>query len=249
MKNIVYKSEKLAEFFAVNRIAYSQFYESERKVIEKIGLQRGKTVLDIGCGCGGLGLALRDEFDLDNYTGIEINTKASKVARQLNSKALILNSDLLDVASLGLDGVQFDAVFSLSGIDWNVRFSDMFDAAWSFVAPGGFLVSTFRLTTEGGCLDPMVSFQHINFEEECEEKEVACYVVLNAADLFKKIKIFNPSKVISYGYWGPPSKTAKTPYRQLCFSAFALKKRLKNEKGSTTADLLLPQDILRQFSD
>jgi len=35
------------------------------------------SILDIGCGCGGSGLALRDEFGVQKYSGVEINSLAA----------------------------------------------------------------------------------------------------------------------------------------------------------------------------
>jgi len=73
MKNIVYKSSSLVEYFASNRIKWEQFYESERKLLGALQLNSDQQVLDIGCGCGGLGLALKEKFGINNYTGVEIN--------------------------------------------------------------------------------------------------------------------------------------------------------------------------------
>ena len=53
-------------------------------------------VLDIGCGCGGLGLALKEKFNVNNYTGIEISKLASESAKILNPQANIHNIDFTD---------------------------------------------------------------------------------------------------------------------------------------------------------
>ena len=50
----------------------------------------GTRVLDIGCGCGGLGLALKERFELTGYTGVEISRKAAKMARKMNAGANII---------------------------------------------------------------------------------------------------------------------------------------------------------------
>ena len=74
--NIAYQTDQLARYFKSNRIAWEQFYDSERAIIGQLAPGRHHRILDIGCGCGGLGLALRDRFGVERYTGVEINALA-----------------------------------------------------------------------------------------------------------------------------------------------------------------------------
>jgi len=243
MKNIAYQTDQLALYFSQNRVTWAQFYDSERLVIERLGLGPRHRILDIGCGCGGLGLALRERFDVREYTGVEINRQAAEAARRLNPQAHILCGDMLDLSASELRGAFFDAVFSLSCVDWNVAFSETLAAAWKHVAPGGHLVSTFRLTAEDGCNDIERSYQYINVEGKMEG-ERASYVVLNVGDLMNELRGFDPLAVHAYGYWGEPSRTAVTPYKKLCFAAFSVRKRRPGEVGRTSHRLDLPAEIL-----
>jgi hypothetical protein len=152
-----------------------------------------------------------------------------------------LSGDILDLGKHELKERQFDAVFSLSCVDWNVRFDDMLAAAWSFVLPGGYLIATFRLTDAEGCNDIGRSYQYINFDG-IREGERAPYVVLNAHSLMERLGGFCPSEINAYGYWGAPSSTAVTPYERLCFSAFSIRKRMENA-GTCRLDLQLPDEI------
>ena len=61
-KNIAYQTDQLARYFTNNRTSQPQFYESERNIINRLALDDNDSILDIGCGCGGLGLVIRDEF-------------------------------------------------------------------------------------------------------------------------------------------------------------------------------------------
>lgn len=243
MKNIVYQTDRIARYFTRNRVAWQQFYESERVIIEQLALDHHHRILDIGCGCGGLGMALRDQFGIENYTGVEINASAAEAGRIMNPKAQILHGDILDLSRNALRDKHFDVVFSLSCVDWNVRFSDMLAAAWNHVRPGGHLVSTFRLTVEEGCSDFERSHQYINFDG-IPEGECASYVVLNAKTLIEQLIGFNPSGINAYGYWGSPSTTAVTPYQRLCFSAFSIRKRGSGMEAAPVCRLELPADIL-----
>ena len=167
-KSIAYQTNQLARYFALHRVSWSQFYESERNIINRLELGARHSILDIGCGCGGLGLALRDEFGVQKYTGVEINSLAAEKAENLNPKASIFCGDFLDLRENVLRDTDFNVVFSLSCFDWNIKFSDMLAAAWDHVQPGGNLVATFRLTTDAGCDDMKQSYQYINFDGKME---------------------------------------------------------------------------------
>ena len=244
MENIVYQTDQLSRYFTRNRIAWQQFYESERVVIGQLGLDHRHAILDIGCGCGGLGMALRDQFGIESYTGVEINASAAEASRIMNPKAKILCGDILDLSLNVLQDKRFDVVFSLSCVDWNIRFSDMLAAAWSHVLHGGHLVATFRLTVEEGCSDLGRSYQYINYDGVLEG-ERASYVVLNAKTLMGQLANFNPSEINAYGYWGAPSTTAVTPYERLCFAAFSIQKRKSDDAGALRFQLDLPAEILK----
>jgi len=240
-RNIAYQTEQLARYFSRNRVTWPQFYESERVIIDGLSLDAHRSVLDIGCGCGGLGLALNERYGVVNYTGVEINPSAAEVARRMNPRAEILCGDILQLSGIELGRKQFDVVFSLSCVDWNVQFADMLAAAWSHVVSGGYLVATFRLSDRCGCIDMTQSYQYINFDG-AREGERAAYVVLNAKDLMQAIIGFDPAEINAYGYWGEPSKTAVTPYERLCFCAFSIRKR-NEHSDALRLQLKLPAEI------
>jgi len=239
--NIAYHTDQLARYFSTNRVTWQQFYESERTVIEQLHPDYSQTILDVGCG--GLGLALRDEFGVVNYTGVEINSEAADAARKMNSEAHIYCGDILRLVKDELREKSYSVVFSLSCIDWNVQFNDMLAAVWSCVQPGGSLVATFRLTAGEGCDDISRSYQYINFDGEMKG-EKASYVVLNANTLIQQLNSFDPSAINAYGYWGTPSSTAVTPYERFCFSAFSVRKRKDDDADVIHYGLNLPSEIL-----
>lgn len=242
MKNIAYQTDQIARYFAQNRVAWSQFYESERVIIERLGIRQSDKILDIGCGCGGLGLALRERFFANDYTGVEINQSAAEVGRAMNPGARILCGDVLELSRGALHDERFDVVFSLSCVDWNVRFSDMLAAAWNHVRPGGHFVATFRLTNDEGCNDFSRSYQYINYDEKMDG-ERASYVVLNAKSLSQQLLEFSPSEIDAFGYWGTPSVTAVTPYETLCFAALSIRKRRLDDADGVRWRLELPAEM------
>ncbi len=243
MKNIPYTTAEIENYFSKNRISWSQFYKSEKLVISGLGLTDQHTILDVGCGCGGLGLALKDQFGVVNYVGVEINQQAATTAKYLNPLAEVYVGDFLDVSKGALSNRTFGVVFSLSCFDWNVQFSEMLNVAWSHVSHGGCLVVTLRLVNGSSCDDLNRSYQYINYDG-VKEGERAAYVVLNANDLFTELQKLNPLKISAYGYFGPPSSTAVTPYEKICFCAIAIEKRQNLNLSDIKLSLDLPEEIL-----
>jgi precorrin-6B methylase 2 len=246
--NLEYKTEWLSQYFSTHRINWDQFYQSERAVIESLKPGPDSSILDVGCGCGGLGLALRERFGVTSYVGIEINASAALAARRMNPGAKIYEGDVLKISEQQLPK-SYDLVFSLSCIDWNVQFEEMLDVVWSYVKPGGHLVATFRLTNQPGCKDFTQSYQYMN-AEGLMTGERAAYVVSNASELWRQLSGLGADNLIAHGYWGKPSATAVTPYSRLCFVAVALRKQITDSGAGGTVmsmQLNLPDDIVNSL--
>ena len=122
MKNIKYKSENIAYYFSQNRIKWDDFYLSEREIITSIKPNENDKVLDVGCGCGGLGLALNERYNIINYTGIEINSQAVSLAKNKFPQLNIIEGDISIIEKKRTLKDEFDIVFSLSCVDWNLNF-------------------------------------------------------------------------------------------------------------------------------
>ena len=242
-KNISYKTEEIVKFFGENRVTWEQFYESEKIIIDGLGLESSDSILDIGCGCGGLGLTLKDKFGVTNYTGVEINELAARKAEEMNPLAEILCGDFLDFSQSVISEKVFDLVFSLSCFYWNIQGDEMLLSAWNHVKEGGALVATFRIVATSGVSDMKKSYQYINYDGKLSG-EKAPYVVFDAKELFTKLKALSPSTIEAYGYFGAPSRTAITPYTDICFTAISITKRQGNNSVEPRLDLQLPTEIL-----
>jgi SAM-dependent methyltransferase len=241
--NIHYKSPSIEEFYREHRTRWDQFYESERVMFERVGIGPTASVLDLGCGCGGLGLALRERFGVHQYVGVEINPQAAESAAALNPAARFLCADILTLDPRELEEESFDLVVSLSCIDWNVEFARMLTKSYSYVKPGGCFLASFRLTDGESQLDAQRSYQYINFEGK-REGEIAPYVVLNARDLLHTLKSLVPARICGFGYWGPSSATAVTPVNRIGFAVIAVEKAARPHQH-VSIELELPPDLLR----
>jgi SAM-dependent methyltransferase len=241
--NITYTTPAIEAFYRQHRVRWEEFYESERVVLAELELNAASGVLDIGCGCGGLGLALRQRFGVVNYTGVEINRQAGETARQLNPDGRFLCADIMSVTTQQLPEESSDLVVSLSCIDWNIQFADMLARAYRYVKPGGHFLASFRLTSAESLLDIRKSYQYINFEGK-KEGEVAPYVVLNVGRLLFDLLALAPARIRGFGYWGSPSVTAVTLLERVGFAVIAVQKRAQ-PGPATLIELNLPTDLLR----
>ena len=241
-ENIEYATPAIEAFYRNHRVRWEQFYESERAILGELGLNADSSVLDIGCGCGGLGLALRERFGVVNYTGVEINRQAAATAREMNPAGSFLCTDILKLSPRELPEESRDVVISLSCIDWNLRFADMLARAYRYVRPGGCLVASLRLTPGESLNDPRRSYQYINFDGK-REGEVAPYVVLNFRELMSDISALAPAGIRAVGYWGTPSPTAVTPLARVVFCVAAIRKGSAPEQGCVR-QLDLPPELM-----
>jgi SAM-dependent methyltransferase len=236
MKNIKYNTKVLSETYSLTRTSWDQFYDSEKVILEKTFISKDDSVLDLGCGCGGLGFALMERFGNKNYTGIDINEPSINRAKDMNLYGDFYCGDILDTK---FDSFveKFDKVISFSCVDWNVEFTKMFQRSWDFVKPGGSFIVSLRLTKEKTLIDFENSFQEIDSNFKAQ------YVVLNFDEVLSIIKNLNPSKIIGYGYWKEVIKSygnkTVTPYDKLCFSVFSIQKKI-NKIEPTVTDLDLP---------
>lgn len=239
----------------MNRITWDQFYPSEKWVLERVAGPDGKmgSVLDVGCAAGGLGMALGERFSLMEYVGVDINAQAIQYAdtrsHQYSCPCRFLSGDILTIDSLPTG--KFDNVFSLSCADWNIETADIIDKCWKYVRVGGHFILTLRLTPQQSLLDFSESFQYIYFGKGMPENEKgvekAPYIVLNVQQALTILANLQPKpdRIMAYGYWGPPSPTARTKYDKLVFTALAVRKGNKDGKD-ITGEFHLPVDLFLQ---
>lgn len=242
MSNIVYKTSALVEFFNTHRYQWEDFYDSEKTIMDRIMRKKSTpfSVLDVGCGCGGLGRALSDRFTLSFYKGMDINRQNIEFAVvQTSKKIKCKNEFILEDVVKTKDKKLYDMVISLGCVDWNVDTNEMINKCWERVAEGGYFVLSVRLTNQEGINDIKESYQKISRKED--DNEVANYVVFNYSDILEKLSsLGNVKEIEGYGYWGAPSATAITKYDRLCFSVLAVQ---KGTGGGAKAKLEMPLDL------
>ena len=249
-RNIVYKSEGIFRLFDGYRDKWDDFYLSEHWAFDKI-VSIKKTfgrVLDVGCGMGGLGLAISSRYPVKEYHGVDINAQVIDRAKEKQSRfkvpVTLQCEDILKARDLHKES--YDTVFSLSCADWNIETKSIIDRCWQYVKPGGFFVISLRLSSSQGINNIKKSYQPIEWDYKGKPTETANYVVFNVREFFRMVGAFKPqaSNVYGYGYWGAPSKTAVTPYKKLVFGVVIIqKKEIHDKKMEIISQFKFPLDL------
>ncbi|MBF0448347.1 MAG: class I SAM-dependent methyltransferase [Magnetococcales bacterium] len=249
MENIKYSSNEILEYYKDNRSNWDSLYPSEQYVLKRILRDGGVgDVLDVGCACGGLGLALDEkciESGIRSYTGVDIHEDSIKMAKEKVKLSVPSEFIAADIMKLQLSE-KFDLVLSLSCADWNLRTNEILNTCWDLVKPGGCFLVSLRLTDKPSVNDIKQSFQIINFSGKSgEDSEKANYVVFNFREIMRIFLDMTPKPLTvgGYGYWGSPSETASCPYERLAFTVFYIRKPFPHEKSEGRVELQLPLEL------
>jgi len=223
LKNIKFRSNEIRNYFSKNRIRFNDFYPSEKKILVK-HIKNNKSILDIGCGCGGLGLALNEKFKKIHYEGIEINALAASHGTKnfSNNNFFIYKSDFLELNLNKLKFKKYDYIFSFSCFDWQLNLNKSLKKVVNLLNKKSKFIISLRLTKKSSLTNFKNSYQFINYSN-IKSGEKAPYIVLNALefiDIINKLKLHIADM---YGYYGIPSKTAVTDYKNVYFCVIVLK--------------------------
>jgi SAM-dependent methyltransferase len=244
--NTPYKSPGLSAFYSSHRLRYSDFYPSERAAFESLDLGPETTILDIGCACGGLGLALNEHFGCTDYTGLEIHAEAARIGHRHVSTfgGRVVGGDVLEAARLLTANdcaSSFDLVVSLSALDWNLRVASNVRAAWALVRDGGHLLMSVRLHPDTCLLDLHTSYQPTT-PEASEAVEIAPYVVMAVPSAMQFAAELGAAQVTVFGHVGRPSSTAVTTVDECIFAVAVMAK--DSSSASTIFDIRSPAELV-----
>ena len=245
MSNIHYQTKELVKYFSNNRIGWNKLYPSERKVFEKCDLSYDSRVIDMGCACGGAGVALKEKFNIEKYVGVDINSDCIDHAPEICPWGQFFPGDFLRLYN-SLDS-DFDLGLSLSCADWNVQTEDLLSALFSRVRNGGELIFSCRLTNvdhENGVFE---AEQKILFGGDNEKAaEIAPYKVYNFSKMLDIISSIGfVQSIYGFGYSGvPPENVINLPLNKVYYVVFKLVKSLT---GKHVDNMRLNFDIDANF--
>lgn len=247
MKNLHYQSENIANFYEAHRQRWADFYPSEHKVIERLRPQRDSRVIDMGCGCGGLGNALRERFGITDYTGVDINRASIQRAQELHPWAKFLAGDFLEVAH-DVEG-NADLAFSLSCADWNVETEALLGTLFAKLRPHGHLIFSCRLTNDAQVKGLREARQSVDFPGAAAPvNEFAPYKVYRLPAILDLLGGIGPvERIYGYGYWGKvPGNVRDLPYEEVFYAVFSVEKAESNAPSPARLELDISIDMLSE---
>jgi hypothetical protein len=237
------QAHEVDKLFKVQRIKWAQFYDSERTVLSSLQLNPQSRVLDIGADPGGLGIALRERFGVRSYTALVSDELQRNEVRAICPEA---NLTQYVSASPVPDEEAFDLVTAL-GIEDTPEFLERtVPSAFQGLRAGGAIVFSLRLTELATVQDKAISYQ--NTFVRGGVKEQRAYVVRNTHQVLEALRKLGASRIYAYGYSGTPSSTAKTPFKSVCFTVFAVTRGGSNQGPHVPQlDLSLPPQLLKSL--
>lgn len=139
-------------------------------VLKDIDLNN-KSILDIGCGTGGVEVVLAGEFDIDRVTGIDVEPQLVERTQKLVDKKGLsakVKVELVDPGPLDFANNEFDIVFSKDSMihipDKNAIFSEILRV----LKPGGVFAASDWLVGENAYSSPewarVRNLSHLDFK-------------------------------------------------------------------------------------
>lgn len=139
-------------------------------VLKDIDLNN-KSILDIGCGTGGVEVVLAGEFDIDRVTGIDVEPQLVERTQKLVDKKGLsakVEVELVDPGPLDFANNEFDIVFSKDSMihipDKNAIFSEILRV----LKPGGVFAASDWLVGENADSSPewarVRNLSHLDFK-------------------------------------------------------------------------------------
>jgi hypothetical protein len=237
------QAHEVDKLFKVQRIKWAQYYDSERTVISTLALNSESTVLDIGDDPGGLGIALRERFGVKSYTAMVADEISANEVKAINPDAELIISKSADIPSK-MDKT-YDLAAALQVEDAPDFLEKTIPAAFLRVKAGGSLVFGIRLTEKPTVKDKAISYQPVFCGKGGVEQRA--YVVRNTHEVLEALQKLGAARVYGYGYSGNPSSTAKTPFKMVCFTVFAVTRSSGERAEQTQFELQLPKQLLKRL--
>jgi precorrin-6B methylase 2 len=233
------QAHEVDKLFKVQRIKWAQFYDSERTVLSALQLNPQSRVLDIGADPGGLGIALRERFGVRSYTALVSDESQKNEVKAIYPEAVVMQD-----ASQTLGQEAFDLVTALGIEDTPEFFGEIVPSAFQRLRAGGSMVFSLRLTELATVQDKAISYQNVFVGRGANEQRA--YVVRNTNEVVAALRRLGAARIYAYGYSGTPSSTAKTPFKSVCFSVFAVTRGDSNQSShEPQVDLHLPPQLLK----
>lgn len=240
-----YQAGGVAEYYHKVRFHWDEFFESERIFMEKVFSDpkyKDAKIIDIGCGCGGLGNALVEKFSINNYTGLDINQIEIDWANEnnkLNIEHEFICKDILELD----ESVKYDVGLTIGCLEVLIEPEETLKKIYSLIKSGGACVITSRVTNL-----PTINNPDKNYQKDIITGEKAAnYPIFNISEFLRLLTDLSPrpKSIEMYGYWCTPASNTVCEYDRFCGAAFLFEKPLEQDcNEECIINIRAPYDLL-----
>ena len=234
-----WSSINAVDFYKSNRQKRGDIYRSEDYFLKRV-LEKGDSILDVGCAVGGFSEILKTYRAPITYTGIDISAEMIKQAKikYPEHKFKIAGGD-----KLPFPDNKFDLVICFGTIHMNLKWREVINESWRVAKRC--LLFDLRITRNKTIENIKDSYQRIEFDDKWDGKSIVPYITVGIPEFFKVIEKLSPQsrKIMSYGYFHRVSPITNTPIKKLCMATFCLQKKGKSEKISWNLPINIPDGI------
>lgn len=134
--------------------------EEVARVLENIDL-KGRRVLDIGCGSGGITASLVRDYGAGAVVGVDVEEPVCASARDLARRQGVADRvtiRLVEPGPLPFPDETFDVVFSKDSIVHIADKESLARDVWRVLRPGGWFVASDWLTSNDGTPSPAMAY-------------------------------------------------------------------------------------------
>ena len=218
----VWSSEDSLTFFSRERSRLDDLYSSERIFLPTIA-GKARTILDVGCACGGFVNIFREINPDASYTGVDIVPEMITRAEAAHPDATFINAA---AHSLPFPDRAFDLVHCSGSVHLNSQYQEMIGEMWRVT--GQHALFDMRLT-EGPSVRGGFT---INFSGDSNGGRLP-YHLVNLEEAKGMIENLPnpPAHVQMAGYRHPASANADLPEESDVIMTFLLLERTSEQSG------------------
>lgn len=212
----------LVAYYESHRSRPEELYPSERRFLPWLATRAG-SVLDVGCGAGGLSAAWSAYRPGIRYTGVDLSGPLVDAARRAHPEHEFIQADCADGLPLA-DGAA-DVVVALGWLHWEERYAQALAELWRVTGRYTFfdlrLLDTASADTAGR--------QRLALTADWDERTTVPYICTAWPRVAAMLLGLGPRRILGHGYWGSPAGTVIGVDQEVCFATFVL------ERGEATA--------------
>jgi SAM-dependent methyltransferase len=225
----------LVEYYTSHRNREAALYPSERRFVPWLAI-RAQSVLDVGCGAGGLSAVWRSYRRTIRYTGVDISEPLVKAARRAHPEHEFIRADC--AAGLPLEDRFADVAVALGWLHWEERYAGALTELWRVARRYAFF--DLRLIDAAG--PDTTGTQRLALTGEWDGHTTVPYICASWPRVAELLLELRPSRLLAHGYWGKPAGTVIGVDREVCFATFVLERSDSGEavRPEVALDLPLP---------